>query len=334
MMMPAEWEPHEATWLSWPKDPLTFPEGVLPKVESAYVKMMLALSPKEKVHLLVDDGASRERVLRMLEDEGSPRNIEIHQIKTVDVWMRDYGPIFVRDGGGLKLTKWTFNAWGGKYDELLADDSVVESIYPLLGMEPLRTGMILEGGSIDVNGKGTLLTTEQCLLNRNRNKGLARADIERGLKRYLGATNVVWLREGIEGDDTDGHIDDIARFVDPKTVLCAFEEDRSDPNHAVLRKNYEDLLKAKDQDGEPLSVEKLPMPGPVRSPHGRLPASYANFYIGNGAVLLPVFGHGNDGKAAAILEGHFPGRKIVPIDCAPLVWGLGAIHCVTQQQPR
>jgi agmatine deiminase len=331
--MPAEWEPHEATWLSWPKDPLTFPEKILPRVERIYVEMMLALSPGEKVNLLVDDKPAEERVVRMVEESGSMKNISIHLIKTQDVWMRDYGPIFVRDGG-LKMTKWIFNAWGDKYEELLRDNSVVDSIAPALGMEVVRPGIILEGGSIEVNGKGTLMTTEQCLLNKNRNRHLSREGIEKALSENLGAKHFIWLKEGIAGDDTDGHIDDIARFVGERTVLCAYEEERSDENHPVLKKNLEHLRKARDQDGEPLEIETLPMPGKLDSPHGRLPASYANFYIGNRAVLLPVFSHRNDERAVSVLEKHFPGRKIVPIDCRPLVYGLGAIHCVTQQQPR
>ena len=328
--MPAEWEPHEATWISWPKDPLTFPGDVLGKAEKIYVEMIRALTPGEKVHLLVDDEQAEERVHAMVGE--NVKNLIIHRIPTVDVWMRDYGPIFVKDGK-LKITKWTFNAWGGKYEELMKDDSVVDQLLPYLKMEVERPGIILEGGSIEVNGRGTLLTTEQCLLNKNRNKGLTRERIEEKLRGHLGVSNIIWLKEGIEGDDTDGHIDDIARFVDERTVLCAVEENKKDPNHAILKRNFDDLRKARDQDGEPLEVKTLPMPGPVHSPERRLPASYANFYIGNSAVLLPVFNHPNDEKAIAILKEHFPKRKIVPIFCEPLVWGNGAIHCVTQQQP-
>ncbi len=337
MMMPAEWEPHEATWLSWPKDPVTFPpKDILPQVERIYVKMIAALGAGESVHVLVDDEGTEARVLDMLDDAGARRGAILHRIKTVDVWMRDYGPIFVRTKAGeLKATKWTFNAWGGKYEELMKDDTVVDRIAPLLGRIPIeRAGMILEGGSIDVNGRGTLLTTEQCLLNKNRNRQLSRKQIESNLSRYLGATNVVWLKEGIAGDDTDGHIDDIARFVSPSKVLCAMEERSSDPNHTVLKKDFDLLSKSRDQDGEPFEVVPLPMPGAVRSSDGRLPASYSNFYIGNRAVLLPIFGHENDEKAIGLVEEAFKGRKVVPLNCTPLVYGLGAIHCVTQQQPK
>jgi agmatine deiminase len=331
--MPAEWEPHEATWISWPKDPLTFPGEVLPKVEKIYIEMIHALAKGEKVHLLVDDEATENRVLEMVEESGSKKNLMIHRIPTVDVWFRDYGPIFVKNNK-TKMTKWIFNAWGGKYEELMKDNEVVDHMAPLLKMDIERPGIIMEGGSIDVNGKGTLLTTEQCLLNKNRNKGMSREQIEKKLRDYLGISNFIWLKEGIEGDDTDGHIDDIVRFVDEKTVLCAVEENKSDPNHLILKRNLDDLKKAKDQDGEFLDVKELPMPGAIHSPEGRLPASYANFYIGNAAVLLPVFNHKNDEMAISVLEEHFPGRKIVPIYSEPLVWGNGAIHCVTQQQPK
>ncbi|VVC03316.1 Agmatine deiminase [Candidatus Bilamarchaeum dharawalense] len=332
--MPAEWEPHEATWLSWPKDPETFPDPVLPKVEKIYIDMINALHEKEKVHLLVNDEKTQDRVQKMLDDVGVKNNVFLHKIKTVDVWMRDYGPIFVKNTEKVKITKWIFNAWGGKYEELMEDNSVVDNISPLVGgMEIVRPGIILEGGSIDVNGQGTLLTTEQCLLNQNRNHTLSRQQIEDHLKQHLGISNIVWLKEGIAGDDTDGHIDDIARFVNQKTVLCAVEESKSDENYAILHNNLETLKNAKDQNGESFEVKELPMPGVVSSPYGRLPASYANFYIGNGAVLLPVFKHKNDEKAISLLQECFPDRKIVPIYCEPLVWGLGAIHCVTQQQP-
>lgn len=330
--MPAEWEPHEATWLSWPKDPETFPAQVLPKVEKIYIEMISALCQKEKVHLLVDDDKTEHKVQKMLDEVSA--NAFIHKIKTVDVWMRDYGPIFVKEDRKIKMTKWIFNAWGGKYEELMEDNSVVDSMSAITGpMEIIRPGIILEGGSIDVNGKGTLLTTEQCLLNQNRNHTLNKQQIEDHLKQHLGITNIVWLKEGIAGDDTDGHVDDIARFVDTRTILCAVEENKSDENYEILHNNFESLKLARNQDNEPFDIKELPMPGLVNSPYGRLPASYANFYIGNGAVLLPVFKHKNDEKAIRLLEESFPGRRIVPIYCEPLVWGLGAIHCVTQQQP-
>lgn len=203
-----------------------------------------------------------------------------------------------------------------------------------LKMECFVPGIVLEGGSIDVNGLGTLLTTEQCLLNRNRNPGLGKEEIERYLQEYLGVRKIIWLKEGIAGDDTDGHVDDIARFVDPTTVLCAYEEDSDDDNYLPLKENYEQLSGETDQDGNPLKVIKLPMPSPVENDGGRLPASYANFYIGNDAVLVPQFRDENDQKALKIIQGLFPDRRAVGIDCRELVEGLGTIHCISQQQPR
>lgn len=332
--MPAEWEQHEATWLSWPKDPETFPDQILPKVEKIYIEMIKALHEKEKVHVLVNDEKTQIKVQKLLDEAGVKNNVIIHKIKTVDVWMRDYGPIFVKNNSKIKMTKWIFNAWGGKYEQLMHDNSVVDQMIPLLGdIEVTKPGIILEGGSIEVNGNGTLLTTEQCLLNQNRNKHLNKEQIEDYLKQHLGVSHIIWLKEGIAGDDTDGHIDDIARFVGPNTILCATEQTKSDDNHQILNHNLETLKNAKNEKGEPFEVKELPMPGRVDSPYGRLPASYANFYIGNGVVLLPTFNHKNDQKAISILEENFPNRKVVPIYCEPLVWGLGAIHCVTQQQP-
>ncbi len=331
-LMPAEWEQHAATWLSWPKNKETFPANVLEKVEHIYVQMIDALHSKEKINVLVDDQATENKARKLLTEVGANKNIIFHKVKTVDVWIRDYGPIFVRNRN-IKITKWTFNAWGGKYDDLKMDDSVIDKLAPTLDLEIIKPGIILEGGSIDVNGKGTLLTTEQCLLNKNRNPHLNRQQIEKYLQKYLGVSNVIWLKEGIAGDDTDGHIDDIARFVNPRTVLCALEENVSDQNYRILAANFKQLGMAKDQDGNPIQVKPLPMPRAVKAPYGRLPASYANFYIGNGAILLPIFRDKNDEKAVSILEDHFPGRRVVPIYCEPLVWGLGGIHCVTQQQP-
>jgi agmatine deiminase len=228
---------------------------------------------------------------------------------------------------------WRFNSWGGKYPPWDLDDAVPARIAEALGLPLRRLDLVLEGGSIDVNGLGTLLTTESCLLNPNRNPALSRREIERALAKHLGAENVLWLREGIAGDDTDGHVDDLARFVAPSTVVAAIEHDRADPNYEPLRANLEALERMRDQDGRPLEIVPLPMPRPLYFGGHRLPASYANFYIGNAAVLVPVFGDPMDDVACATLARLFPDRRIVPIPCADLVWGLGAVHCVTQQQP-
>lgn len=231
------------------------------------------------------------------------------------------------------MVDWIFNSWGKKYGPWGLDDVVPQRVAEVLRLPVFEPGMVLEGGSIDVNGLGTLLTTTQCLLNKNRNAGLTKKEIEGHLTEYLGATNILWLGEGIVGDDTDGHIDDIARFVGPRTVVAAVEEDPTDENYKPLRENLKLLKGMKDQEGRPLEIVPLPMPGPLFYQNQRLPASYANFYIGNGVVLAPLFDHPNDEKALAVLKKIFPTRRIVGINATDLVWGLGAFHCVTQQQP-
>ena len=348
--MPAEWEPHEATWLTWPTNRITWPGKMLKEVESIYLQMMEGLLPGEKVHLLVPDGKTGARVHGLLERrKAAAHNLVLHRAKTVDTWIRDYGPIFVKKGISsqvsgvrfqepLAFCKFQFNAWGGKYADLAQDNGVVPKIEYLKGFKRWTIPMVLEGGSIDTDGRGTCLTTEQCLLNPNRNPKLSRADIEARLKKYLGFEKVVWLKEGIEGDDTDGHVDDITRFVAPGKILTAVEPDRSEKNHEYLKENLEILKRERGADGKSFEVVELPMPAPLRvaeghSASGRLPASYANFYIGNAAVLLPLYNHSNDKTAVKILKGLFPKRKIVPIQCSSLVYGLGSIHCVTQQQP-
>lgn len=331
--MPAEWEKHEAIWLSWPHDPVTFPDRV-EKVEGTYAQMISAIHESERINLFVKDWEMKERVeLLLSEKKTDPEKITFHVHKYADVWFRDYGPIFLTNKKKLAMAHWIFNAWGGKYEELAKDTKIPAIINKELKLPYFRPGIVLEGGSIDVNGKGTLLTTEQCLLNKNRNPQLNKKEIETYLKGYLGVSHIIWLKEGIVGDDTDGHIDDIARFVNPTTVLCAYEDDEADENHGILKENYELLLKSKDQYGNKLKIIKLPMPGFVGDGKGRLPASYANFYIGNTTVLVPVFGHKNDKKALDIIQSAFPTRKIAGINCSDLVYGLGTIHCISQQQP-
>ena len=332
--MPAEWEKHEAIWLAWPHDPLTFPDRV-DKVEEVYSQIIAAISASERVNLFVLDEPMKAKASAMLAKKGVDlKKVDFWVHKYADVWFRDYGPIFVKNNEGkLAMVHWIFNAWGGKYETLMPDTKIPALINEKLKLPYFKPGIILEGGSIDVNGKGTLLTTEQCLLNKNRNPKLSKKDIERYLKDYLGVTNIIWLKEGIAGDDTDGHVDDIARFVDPNTVMCAFEEDTTDENYDILKENYELLLRSKDQDGRPLTIIKLPMPGFLGDEEGRLPASYANFYIGTKVVLVPVFGHENDKKALDVIQKAFPGRKVVGISCSDVVYGLGTLHCISQQQP-
>ena len=328
-MMPAEWEGHVATWLAWPKDPTTFPPDIINRVEKAYVRMIRALAPGEKVNVLVDDEETEERVSSVI---GRQSNVLFHRIKTCDVWIRDYGPIFVKSND-VAVTKWVFNAWGNKYDDLKRDNESGMAVAQSTALEIFEPGIVLEGGSIDVNGLGTCLTTKQCLLNKNRNPKLGAGKIADYLKEYLGVTNLIWLESGISGDDTDGHVDDVARFVDENTVVCMVEEDRNDENYEVLKKNYDLLLRAKDQSGKELKVVPMGMPKRIESKDGTLPASYANFYVGNAAVLVPTFNDPNDSKALRTLKQFFPEREVLGIDCESLVYGLGAIHCVTQQQP-
>jgi len=328
--MPAEWEKHEATWLSWPKDPLTFPPEIIGRVEETYVEMIGALQTAERVELLVDDSEMEERVLSLIPEK---KNLTFHRIKTSDVWMRDYGPIFVKNSQNIAATKWIFNAWGGKYDELLGDNESGEKVCKETGLQIFEPGIILEGGSIDVNGKGSCLTTKQCLLNKNRNPSLDSNQIEKYLHDYLGVTNPIWLERGIEGDDTDGHVDDIARFVGERKIVCMIEDNVGDENHRALEENYEILKHSLDQDGNPFEVIPIKMPEKVIDSEGRLPASYANFYIANDAVLVPIFGVGTDEQALSSISALFPRRKVVGINCRELVYGLGGIHCVTKQQP-
>ena len=337
--MPAEWEKHSGIWISWPKNRLTFPGNTLQGVEQVYLQMILGLQDSEQVNLLVNDSSWEESIRKKLAEAGiGSRNIKFWQIPSSDVWIRDYCPIFLvnRNENRRALAKWTFNAWGNKYKDIVKDNESGEQIAREMektGMEIFRPGIVLEGGSIDVNGKGTLLTTTQCLLNRNRNPELSKEHIEEKLRDYLGVTKIIWLQDGIEGDDTDGHIDDFVRFVGEGRIVCSFEEDKEDRNYGLLKHNIDILEASTDQDGKELEVIKLPMPKGISIPEKRLPASYANFYIGNRVVLLPVFWDPNDLKAIEILGDCFPGRRIVPIMARDLVYGNGGIHCVTMQEP-
>src|SRR6266540_3207401 len=336
--MPAEWYPHKATWLSWPKDPETWPGRVL-QVEEIFLQMMAALAPHERVGLLVDDEQTKNEVQRRCTFTGS-ENIRFHQIKTVDSWIRDYGPNFLINGRGtVAYNDWRFNAWGNKYEVLKQDDCIPAQLETLLNAVRFEPKIVMEGGSIDVNGAGCVLTTEQCLLNANRNPHLSRSEIEQYLRAYLGVEKVLWLAEGIVGDDTDGHIDDVARFVSPSTIVCALEDDPLDANYHLLHENLSRLKAMTDGRGQSFEIVTLPMPEPIGGTgtagrnQERLPASYANFYIANDVVLAPVFGHRNDEVALQILQMLFRDRQVVGINCEPLVWGMGTIHCLTQQQP-
>lgn len=339
--MPAEWRRHEATWLSWPKDPETWPDRV-PQAQDIFIQMMRALAPNEIVNLLVND-ADAEKLVRARCDFPGAENIRCHQIETVDSWIRDYGPNFLvsdETGVGGAYNDWIFNAWGNKYEELKKDDSIPARLESILNMSRFEPGIVMEGGSIEVNGFGCVLTTEQCLLNPNRNPQLSRGEIEQYLKSYLGVMKVLWLGEGIVGDDTDGHIDDIARFVAPNVIVTVVEDDPDDANYELLQDNLMRLQKMTDANDRPFEIETLPMPGIVGGEStdnrnlDRLPASYANFYIANEVVLAPIFGHANDARALESLQRLFKNRRVVGINCEALVWGMGTLHCVTQQQPK
>ncbi len=332
--MPAEWQKHDAIWLAWPYDPTTFPNRV-DRVEATYVQIVKEIHESEQVNLFVTAEDMKEKASKLFKlaniDLGK---INFHVFNYADVWFRDYGPIFVKNKNHeLAMIHWNFNSWGEKYEELLKDKQIPSVINEKMMLECFKPGMVLEGGSIDVNGKGTLITTEQCLLNRNRNPSLDKKQIEKYLMDYLGITHFIWLKRGIMGDDTDGHIDDLARFVNPKTIVCAYQEDKNDEEYAVLVENYAILRQSVDQDGKKLKIVKLPMPKVISNQGKRLPASYTNFYISNEKVLVPIFEHPNDGKALSILQDQFPTRKVVGIKCVDLVYGFGTIHCITQQQP-
>jgi agmatine deiminase len=332
--MPAEWVPHSATWLSWPKDPLTWPDRV-PQAREVFAQMIEALTPNEKVNLLVDSADAEDEAKKILKTKKIHEpNLDFFRLRTTDSWIRDYGPNFLIGPGGLAYNRWIFNAWGGKYETLKRDDGIPARLSSYLNLPMFEPGIVMEGGSIEVNGEGLILTTEQCLLNPNRNPHLSKGQIEGLLKDYLGGEKVLWLGEGVAGDDTDGHIDDIARFVAWDTIVTVVEEDPADGNYLALQDNLNRLKLMTDLKGRPLKIVTLPMPGRIEAEGEPLPASYANFYIANGVVLVPVYGHSNDARALATLTKLFPGRRMVPIDCRDLVWGMGAIHCVTQQQPQ
>lgn len=335
--MPPEWAPHRGTWLSWPHRESSWPGNFAP-VPRVIAEMIRHLAPGEEVHVNVADAAMEADARAVLRDaQVATTNVFFHHFPTNDAWCRDHGPIFVqRDGAAGReelILDWGYNAWGDKYPPYDLDDRIPRLVAAEYGIEAVSPGMILEGGSIEVNGRGTLLTTEACLLNPNRNPGLSKAEIERRLVDFLGVRRVLWLGEGIVGDDTDGHIDDITRFVDDRTIVTVVEEDPTDDNYALLLQNLHRLETMTDEDGAPYRIVTLPMPKAIVYDGQRLPASYANFYIGNEVVLLPAYDPPRDEEARATLQELFPTRRVVPIDCTELIWGLGAFHCLTQQWP-
>jgi agmatine deiminase len=328
--MPAEWEPHAATWLAWPHESSDWP-GKFASIPWLYGEIVRHLARVEKVRILVEDLDAEQSVRRILKKCHADLNaVEFFLCPTNRSWTRDTGPLFVKNGAGeIAVTDWKFNGWA-KYPNYAADDAVPRFIAKKLKLPRFEPGLVLEGGSIDVNGAGKLLTTEECLLSgvQARNPGLSRREIERALADYLGATDVIWLGRGIAGDDTHGHIDDIARFTAPDTVAAVVEPDKGSPNHEPLQENLARLRSRRD-----LKIVTLPCPEPVYFAGQLLPASYANFYIANGLILAPTFGDSHDRVALNTLARLFPGRRVIGIPCRDLVLGLGALHCMTQQQP-
>jgi len=339
--MPAEWEPHAATWLAWPHERSDWP-GKFAPIPWVYAEVVRHLVTGERVRILVDDAATERRARTTLTRAGvDVAGVDFFRMRTDRSWTRDFCPLFVRrHEGDVGLTGWRFNGWA-KYPNHRRDAAVPTALARRLG-RPLWTPtrpdgrpFVLEGGSIDVDGRGTLLTTEECLLDavQARNPGVGRAAIEAILGAYLGVRKVLWLVRGIVGDDTHGHVDDVARFVDERTIVAAVEDDPSDANHAPLADNLARLAAMTDADGRPYRVVRLPMPAPVVFAGQRLPASYANFYVANRVVLVPTFNDVRDRDALATLSDVFPGRRIVGIHARDLVLGLGTLHCMTQQEP-
>jgi agmatine deiminase len=343
--MPAEWDRHDGTWMGWPHNASDWP-GKFAAIPWIYAEIVRLLAQREKVHILVNGPAQERRAAGILSRAGADLGqVSFHPWETNRVWLRDSGPIFVRnEAGGLALTDWKFNAWA-KYDDWQWDDQVPSHVAKLFRMrswqpevtltDGTRKRLVLEGGSIDVNGQGTMITTEECLLSevQQRNPGVGREQLEASFREYLGIEQVIWLDRGIAGDDTHGHVDDITRFVSPTTIVTVVEPDTSDYNHAPLAENLARLKAARDLHGRPFEIVELPLPKPVVFRGQRLPASYANFYIANGLVLMPTFHDRNDRVALGILSELFPDREVIGIHAVDLIWGLGALHCMTQQQP-
>ena len=334
---PAEWEPHRATWLAWPHNPSTWP-GRLEGAEQAFLEMVRALHGAEEVCISVQDEAHGERVAGLLARAGPFGGVSLHVVPSDDAWVRDHGPVFLCDiEGAAHAVDFHFDAWGKKYPPWELDDAVAGRIAELRGVPCHRAGFVLEAGSVDGNGAGTVLTTASCLLNPNRclpgEPPRTREVMEERLHAWLGAENVLWLGRGIVGDDTDGHVDDIVRFVSELVVVSAVEPDPTDPNYLPLTANLERLQRMRDARGRCLDVVPLPMPPPVFVDGLRCPASYANFYLANGVALVPVFGVPSDERALAVLREVLPDRQMAPIPARDLVLGLGACHCLTQQEP-
>ena len=340
---PPEWYPHRGTWISWPRpEGISFPGRYNEAIEDI-AGLIRVLVQREEVHLNVPNDNYRRIVTNFLKSRRVPmRRVFFHFIPTNEAWARDHGPAFVLRRRGRKvdaaIVDWGFNAWGGKYPPWDADDAVPTRIAKELKLPVFYPGIVMEGGAVDFNGAGTVLTTTSCLLNKNRNPRLSQRRIEKYLRDYYGQTHVIWLGEGIEGDDTDGHIDDLARFIDERTIAIGLEGNTLDRNYKILRSARRALDQAVDQDGLPFDIVELPMPRPITIEGQRVPATYMNFYFAGGrnsaALLVPTFGQpSRDKQAIRMLQNRFTDREVIGVDCRGLIWGLGAIHCFTQQQP-
>lgn len=333
--MPAEWEPQAAVWLSWPHRRATWP-GQFHPVPAAFASFVATISRYENVCINASKPLQRRAKFLCREAKADMSRVSFFDHPTDDAWCRDHGPIFVKKDatGEMAVIDWDFNAWGEKYSVYDSDNAIPRRIAAALGLPRFAPKMILEGGSIDVNGEGLLLTTEHCLLNPNRNPGLSRAQIEKNLRAFLGVKTVYWLGDGIVGDDTDGHVDDITRFFRADGLITCVEPNRWDPNHRPLAENLERLRSFRTPAGKKFKLVELPMPEAITFQRLRVPASYANFLVINGAVLVPTFRQKKrDAEACEIIGSCFPGRDVVPVDCYNLIWGLGSLHCLSQQQP-
>jgi len=336
--MPAEWEHHVGTWFTWPRpEGISFPDKY-DTVPPVYAELITELAKVEEVHINVWNLEKENWVKELLRLNGTPlENVFFHHFPAYEPWCRDHGPtVLVRDEKGKKekaVVDWGYNAWGGKYPPYDLDDQIPVHVAQYRNLPIFSPGVVMEGGSIDVNGAGSLLTTRACLLNPNRNPTLNQTQIENYLKGYLGVRQILWLNEGIVGDDTDGHVDDISRFVDPNTIVTVIEEDPSDENYPILQENLKILRSFTNVGGEPFRIVEIPMPGDIRYEEQRLPASYANFYIANGLVLVPTYRSRNDAIALQKLQSVFPHHTVKGIDSTELIWGLGSFHCISQQEP-
>jgi agmatine deiminase len=332
---PAEFAKQTAMWLSWPHKEASWP-GKIEKIYPVYAQFIKLVAEGQVVNINVADNAMREKALGFLHNAGADLNkINFFLHPTNDAWCRDHGPAFLINPTDKTrmIVDWGYNAWGNKYPPFDLDDNIPTLIGTHYNLPVVYPGIVMEGGSVDFNGRGTLLTTTSCLLNKNRNPHLDQKQIEKYLIDFYGVNNVLWLGDGIVGDDTDGHIDDITRFVNENTVVTVVEENRNDENHEPLQENLKTLKGMRLENGQPLNIVELPMPGPVVYEDMRLPASYANFYISNKYVIVPTFRDRNDDKALSILQNCFPDRQVVGLDSWDIIWGLGSFHCLSQQEP-